>query len=84
MVHFREPHQFLNNPGGGIPFGRQGYPIPDPLQKHMSQEQWEVVSKTYAAANRLPLGRFLGTNWHQDNQPQFLGANERINFGYGW
>lgn len=84
MVFFKEPFRMLKNPGGGIPFGLQGYPIPDPLQKHFTVEQREVVTKAYNASNRLPLGRFLGTQWSQPNQPQFLGANERIVFEPSW
>jgi hypothetical protein len=84
MVFFREPFQLLLNPGGGIPFRRQAYPIPDPLQVHTTTEERSVVTSTYAASNRLPLNRFLGTDWKQYNQPQFLAANERINFEPGW
>lgn len=68
----------------GIPFHIQGQPIPDPLQKHAQAPQRAVMDSAYNTANNLPLGRFLGTVWPQQNQPKFLGANERVVFESSW
>ncbi len=73
----------LPNPRG-IPFHLQGMPIPDPLQKHAMAVQQGVMDSAYNTANTLPLGRFLGTVWPQQNQPKFLGANERVVFEGTW
>jgi hypothetical protein len=73
----------LPNPRG-IPFHLQGMPIPDPLQKHATAVQQGVVDSDYSKSNTLPLGRFLGTVWPQQNQPKFLGANERVVFESTW
>ncbi len=73
----------LPNPRG-IPFHLQGMPIPDPLQKHATAIQQDVVDSAYNTANTLPLGRFLGTVWPQQNQPKFLGVNERVVFEGTW
>lgn len=73
----------LPNPSG-IPFHLQGMPIPDPLQKHATAVQQAVVDSAYSNSNKLPLGRFLGTVWPQQNQPKFLGANERVVFESSW
>lgn len=73
----------LPNPRG-IPFHLQGMPIPDPLQKHATAVQQVVVDSDYSKSNTLPLGRFLGTVWPQQNQPKFLGANERVVFESTW
>lgn len=70
----------LPPPAGPVPFHRQAMPIPDPLQQHMGLPQAEVARSAYDHSNSLPLGRFLGTDWTQQNQPLFLGANERIIF----
>jgi len=75
----------LPHPGKGIiPFHLQGMPIPDPLQKHMETEQRNVVNESYNKSNTLVYGRFLGTHWKQENQPHFLGANERVVFEDSW
>lgn len=80
-----EPFQVLPKPGRGyIPFHLQGFPIPDPLQRHFSYAQDKVVSSAYNQSNQLAYGRFLGTDWTQKNQPHFLGANERIVFEDSW
>jgi hypothetical protein len=79
MVVFKHPFQMLRHPTG-IPFHQQAYPIPDPLQRHTTTDQRDVISSNYATANSLALGRFLGTDWRQTNQPMFLGANDRIAF----
>jgi hypothetical protein len=84
MVFFKHPFQLLKNPGGGIPFHRQAFPIPDPLQKHFTVEEHNVVTSAYNTSNTLPLNRFLGTDWSQQNQTKFLGANERIAFEGSW
>jgi hypothetical protein len=84
MVFFKHPFQLLANPGGRIPFHQQGIPIPDPLQQHFGWEQREVAKSAYNTSNRLPLGRFLGTDWTQKNQPEFLSGNERIAFEGQW
>lgn len=68
----------------GIPFHLQGMPIPDPLQKHAQAPQQAAMDSAYNVANTLPLGRFLGTVWPQQNQPKFLGANERVVFEGTW
>lgn len=68
----------------GIPFHLQGMPIPDPLQKHATAVQQAVVDSSYNVSNDLSLGRFLGTVWPQQNQPKFLGANERVVFESTW
>jgi hypothetical protein len=73
----------LPNPSG-IPFHLQGEPLPDGLQKHASFPQNKVVRSAYNQSNNLPLGRFLGTVWPQQNQPKFLGANERVVFEDSW
>lgn len=73
----------LPNPRG-IPFHLQGMPIPDPLQKHAMAIQRGVLDSAYNVSNTLPLGRFLGTVWPQQNQPKFLGANERVVFESSW
>lgn len=67
-----------------IPFHTQGLPVPDPLQQHFSLAQENVVTNIYSQPNRLPLGRFLGTVWPQQNEPKFLGANERVVFEQAW
>jgi len=72
-------------PGSGtIPFHRQAFPIPDPLQVHTSPPDRYVVNSAYNKKNALPLNRFLGTVWPQQNQPKFLGANERVVFEDAW
>jgi hypothetical protein len=68
----------------GIPFHLQGQPLPDGLQKHAMAAQQITVDSAYNHPNMLPLGRFLGTVWPQQNQPKFLGANERIAFEGTW
>jgi hypothetical protein len=81
MVSFNHPLRMLPHPALGIfPFHTQAYPIPDPLQVHTGSQQRAVVTSPYGTPNNLPMGRFLGTSWVQNNQPQFLGANERIIF----
>lgn len=77
-------HAALLPPPMGIPFHLQGQPLPDGLQRHASSPEQAAVNASYATANRLPLGRFLGTVWPQQNQPKFLGANERIAFEGTW
>jgi len=74
----------LPHPSRDIPFHLQGMPIPDPLQRHSTVPQRNVVNSAYNHANALPMGRFLGTSWVQTNQPHFLGANERIVFEDSW
>lgn len=69
----------LPPPSGAVPFFRQAMPITDP-QEHIGVPQAEVARSAYDHSNALPLGRFLGTDWTQQNQPLFLGANERIVF----
>lgn len=85
MVSFVHSYQMLPIPGGtGIPFHTQAHPIADPYQKHFSLPQRNVVNAAYNQPNTLPLGRFLGTVWVQENQPRFLGANERVVFESSW
>jgi hypothetical protein len=67
-----------------LPFRTQAYPIKDPLQKHFSFPQQAVVSGGYQRANDLSTQRFLGTVWQQQNEPKFLGANERVVFEDSW
>jgi hypothetical protein len=75
----------LPYPGHGtIPFHIQAQPIPDPLQTHMQAPQAEVAGSKFNQSNTLALGRFLGTVWPQQNQPRFLGANERVVFEDAW
>lgn len=77
-------YNLLPNPSG-IPFHIQGQPIPDPLQKHTEAPQGQTVRSAYNTANDLaPSGRFMGTVWPQQNQPRFLGANERVVFEGTW
>lgn len=73
----------LPNPSG-IPFHLQGQPIPDPLQRHTAAPERNVFSHAYNTSNNLVMGRFLGTVWPQQNQPKFLGANERVAFEAQW
>lgn len=80
MVYFKHPFQLLKRPASNIPFHLQAFPIPDPQQQRFGLEQWYVAKNSYNTPNHLPLGRFLGTDWSQPNQPQFLGGNERIAF----
>jgi hypothetical protein len=47
-------------------------------------EEHNVVTSAYNTSNTLPLNRFLGTDWSQQNQTKFLGANERIAFEGSW
>jgi hypothetical protein len=90
MSHYTHPYinqsfTQLPHPGNGsIPFHVQPFPIPDPLQKHMGTAQRDVVDSAYNKSNSLALGRFLGTVWPQQNQPHFLGANERVVFEDAW
>lgn len=84
MYYQKFPHKMLPNPRSAIPFHVQAYPIPDPLQVHPVTEQRRVIASAYNQSNRLPTGRFLGTDWTQNNQPHFLGANERIVFEDSW
>lgn len=70
----------LADPRGFIPFHVQGFPLQDPLQQHATVPERVAVSKSYHTPNDLPKGRFLGTDWNQNNQPQFLGINELIVF----
>ena len=84
MIYMPEPTRLLAHPDGPIPFHQQGLPIPDPLQVHTSVESRLAFARPYNKANSLPLGRFLGTLWRQDNQPHFLSANERIVFEDSW
>lgn len=75
----------LPHPGKGIiPFHLQGMPVPDPLQKHTTAPQRDVVQSPYNHSNVLALGRFVGTHVTQENQPHFLGANERVVFEDSW
>lgn len=74
---------FLPTPAG-IPFHLQGQPIPDPLQRHTAAPERSVFTHDYKTSNELVLGRFLGTVWPQQNQPKFLGANERVAFEAQW
>jgi hypothetical protein len=67
-----------------IPYHQQGIPIPDPLQKHFSVTEENVVSNIYSKPNDLATGRFLGTVWPQQNEPKYLGANERVVFERAW
>jgi hypothetical protein len=69
---------------GTIPFHMQASPIRDPLQKHFTGEQAAVVSGGYNKSNDLSTSRFLGTVWPQQNEPKFLGANERVVFQDSW
>lgn len=84
MYYSKFPHKMLPNPVGFIPFHTQAYPIADPLQVHPVTEQRRVIASSYNTSNRLPVGRFLGTDWSQHNQPHFLGANERIVWEDSW
>lgn len=84
MYYTKFPHKMLPNPSSSIPFHVQAYPIPDPLQFHPVSEQRRVIESSYSNSNRLPTGRFLGTDWSQHNQPHFLGANERIVWEDSW
>lgn len=70
----------LPDPRSYIPFHVQAFPLPDPLQTHATAPERDVVTHPYHTTNALPRGRFLGTVWTQQNQPQFLGANEAIVF----
>lgn len=82
--YLRESFKMLPHPSTSIPFHMQGMPIPDPLQKHIEVEQRSVVNSAYNRSNNLVLGRFLGTVWPQQNQPHFLGVNERVVFEDSW
>lgn len=84
MYYSKFPYKMLPNPRSVIPFHVQAYPIADPLQVHPVIEQRNVISSSYNTSNLLPLGRFLGTDWSQPNQPHFLGANERIVWEDSW
>lgn len=70
----------LGDPRGLIPFHVQAFPLQDPLQSHASVPERTAVTKSYHSPNNLPKERFLGTDWNQNNQPQFLGINELIVF----
>lgn len=76
--------QLLPYPMSTVPFHRQAFPLPDPLQRHFTYEQKQVISGGYNKANSLPTERFLGTKWSQTNEPKYLGANERIVFEDSW
>lgn len=83
--YFKRSFAMLPYPGNGkIPFHLQGMPIQDPLQKHTETPQRDVVQNSYNHSNGLVYGRFLGTHWPQENQPHFLGANERVVFEDSW
>lgn len=83
--YVKKSFAMLPHPGQGvIPFHLQGMPIPDPLQKHTETPQRNVVQNPYSKSNDLVSGRFLGTHWPQENQPHFLGANERVVFEDSW
>lgn len=84
FAYLRKSFPMLPDPAGGIPFHKQGMPVPDPLQVHPVKQEHAVISRDYSTSNSLPLGRFLGTNWNQVHQPHFLGANERIVFESSW
>lgn len=85
FAYLRKSFPMLPDPvATGIPFHMQGMPIPDPLQTHPVKQEYAVISHDYSTANKLPTGRFLGTDWNQANQPHFLGANERIVFESSW
>jgi hypothetical protein len=69
--------KLLPDPPGLIPFGKQGQPIPDPLQRHTNYAQ--VYPATHPnAVNMQPFGHFVGTSLAQINQPAFLGVNEQF------
>lgn len=74
---------FHKNPSN-IPFHVQGMPIGDIFQVHTQIPQRDVMNSAYNTSNSLPKGRFLGTDWSQNNQPHFLGANERIVWEGSW
>jgi len=76
--------RLLRHPSSAIPFHTQGMPIPDIFQKHTQTEQRDVMNSAYNKSNSLASGRFLGTDWTQNNQPHFLGANERIVWEGSW
>jgi len=81
MFYEELSHQFLDHPNAsGIPFHIQAFPLPDPLQRHATVPERAAVARPYHTANDLPKGRFLGTDWNQQNQPLFLSANELITF----
>ena len=73
----------LDDPRGLIPFHVQAFPLQDPLQSHASVPERTAVTKSYHSPNNLPKGRFLGTDWNQNNQPQFLGmAGQAFNAAF--
>lgn len=85
MQFMPEPYRLLQHPAlSRIPFHTQAFSIPDPLQVHTPVEARLTFARAYNKKNKLPLDRFLGTLWSQDNQPHFLGANERIVFEDSW
>lgn len=83
MYFTKFPFKMLPNPSG-LPFHTQAFPVVDPLQKHAETEQRNVAVSSYNKSNTLARGRFLGTDWSQNNQPHFLGANERIVWEDSW
>lgn len=64
-------------PPKGIPFFKQGHPIPDFQQKHVQQEEVEQATES-KSTNPLPFTRFVGTFHRQINQPGNLSVNEQI------
>lgn len=76
--YIRNPTALLPDPEGLIPFGRQGAPIPDIYQKHVSyKEQAQMVGEH--STNPLPTKYWTGTSIRQVNAggPSFyLGVNE--------
>lgn len=83
MYYTKFPFRMLPNPSS-LPFHTQAQPIGDFMQVHTETEQRKVVANSYNTSNSLPRGRFLGTEWSQNNQPHFLGANERIVWEDSW
>lgn len=83
MYYTKFPFRMIPNPSN-LPFHIQAMPIEDPLQVHTQTQQRNVMKSSYNTSNTLPHGRFLGTDWSQNNQPHFLGANERIVWEDTW
>lgn len=77
LAYQRNHYTLLPDPNNGMPFGKQGAPLPDPYQQHISQYA-VVEATTYQDTNALPFQRFIGTYHHQIHQPQFLSVNEII------
>ena len=64
---------------GGLPVGQIAFPLPDPLQKHVSDSDVAQAINPQQP-NPLFFGHFVGTNMQQAHVPGYLSTNESLNW----